>query len=89
MSSVISPFQYHCGNEHHELTEIYLERGSTLVNLSEMVFKIPREVSRELLLAHAFCGSNATSAIFGIGCLKILKPGKITDDILRIFMHNK
>ena len=54
-----------------------------------MVFKIHREVSRGLLLAHAFCGSIATSAIFGIGCLKILKLGKITDDILPIFMHNK
>ena len=51
----------------------------------EMVLKIPRQVLSNILLSHAFCGSDSTSAIMAIGIVKALKPNKITSQIWETF----
>ena len=77
------------GENHIQLENIYLERANLIYDCNELVRKIPRATSSAILLAHAFCGSNATSAIHGVGPAKTLKPGKITPDILDVFYNPK
>ena len=64
-------FLYH---QHRDsvLFSIHLQRKDYVVDIIQLVQKIPRQVLGSILLCHAFCG------ILGVDVVKILKPNKVS-----------
>ena len=78
----------HHQHRHSTIENVYLELGNKVYDIYTLVNKVPRSILNALLVAHTFSGSNATSAIFGMGSFKALKPGRIEDSIVQT-SHDK